>query len=300
MRTLSVVISAFNEEKKIKDCLESVKFADEVIVIDNSSSDKTYEIASEYTKNIFKRDNNLMLNVNKNFGFSKAKGDFILSLDADERVTEELRQEIKNILRHKMDFNAYNIPRKNIIFGKWIEHTGWYPDYQLRLFKNGSGKFPEKHVHEMIEVSGETGTLNENILHLNYETITQFLDKLNRIYTPSESENLIRSGYKLNRSDFIRNPASEFVRRFFYQHGYKDGIHGLVLSLFMAFYHLIVLSRVWESQGFESTNDSLYDFELGSRDSAKEIRFWIYEEKRKREKNRIKKVFWNVKKKLPL
>lgn len=300
MKKLTVVISAYNEEAKIADCLDSVKFADEIILIDNSSIDKTSEIASNYTKNIFKRENNLMLNINKNFGFGKATGDFILSLDADERITRELAREIKNLLKKKVEFNGYYIPRKNIIFGKWIEHTGWYPDHQLRLFKKGTGKFAEKHVHEMIEIEGEVGYLKENMLHLNYETVTQFLDKLNRIYTISEAENLIASGYKLDRRDFVKRPVSEFVRRFFFQHGYKDGIHGLVLSLFMAFYHLVVLARVWEMQGFEQSENSLLDFEKAVKESGKEVRFWIYEEKRKREKNKIKKVFWSIKKKSPL
>lgn len=300
MKKLTVVISAYNEEAKIADCLESVKFTDEIIFVDNSSTDKTSEIASKYTKNIFRRENNLMLNVNKNFGFEKATSDFILLLDADERITPDLAKEIKNLLKRKVELNGYFIPRKNMIFGKWIEYTGWYPDYQLRLFKRGAGKFAEKHVHEMIKTEGETGYLKEDMIHLNYENVTQFLDKLNRIYTTSEAENLIASGYKLDHKDFIKRPASEFIKRFFFQHGYKDGIHGLVLSLFMGFYHLVVLARVWEMQGFKESEDSLLDFEKAVKESGKEVRFWIYEEKRKREKNKLKKIFWSVKKKSTL
>src|SRR3989344_5797566 len=136
MSKLSVAISAFNEERKIEDCLKSVSFADEIIFVDNSSTDQTLKIAKKYTLKVFTRENNLMLNVNKNFGFSKASEEWILSLDADERITDELKKEIKSIIKNnKKDVNGFWIPRKNKIFGKWMEHTGWYPDYQLRLLK---------------------------------------------------------------------------------------------------------------------------------------------------------------------
>ena len=193
MATISVVISAFNEEEKIKDCLESVKdLADEIVFVDNESSDKTIEIAKKYTNKIFSRPNNPMLNVNKNFGFTKASGDWILSLDADERVTPELNKEIKDIFRgrhpgersdsriskgfwtsqnDKSNIDGYWIPRKNIIFGKWIQHSIWWPDYQLRLFKREKGKFPEKHVHEYISVDGEAAKMKEPMVHENYKTI---------------------------------------------------------------------------------------------------------------------------------
>jgi len=194
--SLSVVISVYNGEKVLEDCLKSVAFAQEIIVVENSSTDKTAEIASKYTDKIFTRVNNPMLNINKNFGFSKATGNWILCLDADERITPELEAEIKRLnLDSNGKSDGYWIPRKNIIFGKWIEHTGWYPDYQLRLFRKSKGKFPEKHVHEMIKVEGETGYLKGDLLHYNYVTISQFLSKLN-IYVANEAEQLIAGGYK--------------------------------------------------------------------------------------------------------
>ena len=143
---LSVVISAYNEERMIEDCLKSARFADEIILVDNQSTDKTTEIAKRYTNKIFFRTNNpLMLNLNKNFGFTKATGDWILSLDADERVSKELKEEINNIIHQSSAIShqqsGYLIPRKNIIFGKWIQHGLWYPDDQLRLLRKGKGKF---------------------------------------------------------------------------------------------------------------------------------------------------------------
>lgn len=288
MGKLSVVISAFNEEDKIRDCLESIhQSADEIIFIDNSSTDKTAQIAKEYTSKIFARPNNPMLNVNKNFGFSKASGDWILSLDADERVTPELAEEIGKVIsdssiRQRLaqnDSKAVNgfwIPRKNIIFGKWMRHTGWYPDYQLRLFKEGKGKFPERHVHEMINVEGKTEKLIGHLEHLNYDNISQFLNKLTYIYTPNEAQNLLRNNYQFNYLDSIRMPAKEFINRFFAQQGYKDGLHGLVLSLLMAFYHLIVFVTIWEKKNFAPTDKiSLISLQNETKKLGGELNFWL-------------------------
>ncbi len=306
MASLSVVISAFNEEDKIRDCLESIKnLASEMIFVDNSSSDKTPYIAKRYTGKVFIVKNNPMLNVNKNYGFSKATGDWILSLDADERVTPELSKEIKEKIgnldppvgRGNSDVVGYWIPRKNIIFGKWIEHTGWYPDYQLRLFRKGKGRFPEEHVHEMIKVEGEVDHLKNHIVHYNYETISQFLNKMSNIYVPNEAEQLIKSGYKFNWQDSIRFPVREFLSRFFAREGYKDGFYGLMLSMLMAFYHFIVFVNLWERNGFKKIEDDklLKDVEKEFDKSYKEILFWF---SNTRFKNPLKRALYKLTKRL--
>ncbi|MDO8659110.1 MAG: glycosyltransferase family 2 protein [Candidatus Parcubacteria bacterium] len=299
--TLSVVVSVFNGEKVLQDCLKSVSFADEIILIDNSSTDRTVEIARKYTDKIFTRPNNLMLNVNKNFGFSKASSEWILSLDADERVTLELQREILSTIDHKQSAdNGYWIPRKNIIFGKWIEHAGWYPDPQLRLFKKQKGKFPEEHVHEMVKVEGEIGRLRENILHYNYDSISQFLQKLGTIYGPNEAEQLIKKGYIFNWKDAIRFPVKEFLSRFFAREGYKDGFHGLMLSLLMAFYHLIVFSYIWEKLKFKQIDNKeiLLETEKEMVQSSKDIFFWFSKEKMKLIKNPLKQIFHRITRKV--
>lgn len=297
MSKLSVVISAYNSEDKIEDCLKSVGFADEIILVNNSSTDKTENLAKKYTSKIFTRENNLMLNVNKNFGFSKATGDWILCLDDDERITDALAVEIKKIVKdNKSQINGYFIPRKNIIFGKWIEHTGWYPDPQLRLFKNGKGKFEEKHVHEMIKVDGALEYLKEPMLHYNYKSISQFLNKMSNIYASNEAEVLISQGYKVKFADAIRFPLKEFLSRFFAQEGYKDGFHGLMLSIFMAFYHFCVFAFVWEEQGFSEIEQGNI-LEKSSKEfvgAGKEISFWLNSEKIKNTKNPIKKIFYKI------
>lgn len=297
---LSVVISAYNEEKKIEECMESVKWTDEIILINSSSTDKTVDKAEKYTQKIFTRDNNPMLNVNKNFGFSKASGDWILSLDADERVTPELKEEIEFVLDQDSEINGYWIPRKNIILGKWIEHAGWYPDYQLRLFKKNKGKFPQMHVHEMVEVDGQTENLTKNLVHYNYESIFQFIQKMNLIYVPSEAEALIKKDYKFDYLDAIRFPLKEFLSRFFAREGYKDGFHGFMLSILMAFYHFVIFASIWEKQGFKEIEDPnlLKNIEKEILISKKDILFWFRDEKVKSASNILKKIMLKAKHRL--
>lgn len=299
-KKLSVVISAFNEEKKIGECLSSVSFADEVILVDNSSTDSTVEIAKKHHASVFSRPNNLMLNVNKNFGFSKATGGWILSLDADERITPELKEEILSAINLENDITGYYIPRKNIILGKWIQHAGWYPDFQLRLFQNDRGKFAEQHVHEMLEVEGRTQELKECMLHYNYDSVNHFLSKLCFIYAPNEADVLLKKGYVLDFFDIFRFPAKEFISRFFAREGYKDGVHGLVLSLMMSFYHLIVFVYIWEKKGFveEKSFNVLEKTEVELKRIHREISYWIVNEKIKSAGVPLRKLQLRLKRKL--
>lgn len=282
MVKLSVVISAFNEEKKIKDCLVSVDFADEIILVDNSSTDKTAAIAKSLGAKIYTRENNPMLNTNKNFGFTKAENEWILSLDADERVTGELKKEIIDVLgKDTNDVSAFSMPRKNIIFGKWIEHTGWYPDFQIRLFRRSKAKFPALHVHEQIKVEGEVHKLRSPIYHESYKTITEFLTKFFTIYAPNEAEVLLKDkNYNFSTADFLKKPFSEFINRFYYHKGYKDGVHGLTLSLLMAFYHLTVVAFVWEKKGFTPEEDDSRQVVNSALPSLqKELKYWDLQSK---------------------
>lgn len=272
---ISVVVSAFNEEAKIEDCIKSAKkIADEVIVIDNESKDKTVEIAKKNGVRVYSRPNNKMLNINKNYGFSKVSCDWILNLDADERVTSELESEIKS-LNPSDTTNGYLIPRKNIIFGKWIRNSIWWPDYQLRLFRAGKGKFEEKHVHEYLKVEGGVEKLENPIKHLNYESISQYLYKLENIYTESEVNSIMESGKTLYWYDSLRMPIHDFLKTYFMQKGYRDGLHGLVLSLLQAFYMEIVFAKVWEKQGFSEQNISFSQLSKEMGKLGSEIKYWM-------------------------
>ncbi|OGD83506.1 hypothetical protein A2165_02710 [Candidatus Curtissbacteria bacterium RBG_13_40_7] len=300
MRKISVVISGYNEEKMIEGCLKSVKnLVSEIIFVDNTSSDKTVQIVKKYTDKIFIRPNDpVMLNRNKNFGFTKATGNWILSLDADERITPSLSAEIRKSISTDQ-YRGYEIPRKNIIFGKWVKHSIWWPDYNLRLFLRNRGKFAEKHVHEKIEVKGRVGRLANPMIHYNYQTVSQFIKKLDTTYTESETENFLRQKKSLNWYDAIRWPVADFVKTFFFEKGYKDGLHGLVLSMFQAFYALVFFAKVWErKEKFADLTPDNFLSEIIKEFSkaAKDVRYWIYEVLIGN--NPGKKIYYKIRRKL--
>ncbi len=256
MTKISVAILTFNEEKNIAACLDSVsQLADEIVLVDEKSSDKTVTIAKKYTSKIFFVDHEVNFHKHKQIAFDKCTGDWIFQIDADERVTPDLAAEIKKVVANGA-FSGYEIPRKNIIFGKWIAHTGWYPDYQVRLFQHGKGQLTTQSNHEQIKVDEPVGKLSADLLHEHYHSIEQFIDRLNR-YSGNDAEVLCAAGEKVIWSDALKYPADEFFKRFFLWEGYLDGIHGLVLSLFQAFNRLVVFAKLWEKQKFVETEVNL-------------------------------------------
>lgn len=293
MSDISVVISAYNEEENIVDCIQSVKdIANEVIVVDNNSEDRTAEIAKKAGAVVFQRENNPMLNVNKNFGFSKAKSKWILCLDADERVSDELAWEIKQIKKNEnAEIAGYLIPRKNIIFKKWIQNSIWWPDYHLRLFLRGKGKYPEVHVHEYIVVDGSKEKLQSPLIHQSYSSISEYVQKLDKIYTENEVKVFLKDGKKVYWHDALRFPFHDFLKTFFLQKGYKDGLHGLVLSMLQAFYMFIVFAKMWEQQGFPENKDPhfLKEVMIEVKKMNKELEYWKLTAKIEHTENIIQK-----------
>lgn len=298
-QTLSVVISAYNEEHTLARCLASVAFADEIIVVDNTSTDATAAIAKKFTKQIFTKPNQLMLNTNKNFGFTKATGDWILNLDADEEVTPALQKEIEQILKTNDGTdaampNGYWLKRRNFSFGKWIQHGLWWPDKQIRLFRREKGKFPCVHIHEYIKVEGMVGELVEPYNHYNYESVHQYLTKIDRA-SSSEAISLTEMNYTVRWYDALRFPISDFLKIYFAQQGYLDGLHGLVLSLFQAFYSFCVFAKKWEMQKFpqeETTPSGIFG---EYRKQKKEITYWVLSMRIRETKNVLEKMLLKCK-----
>ena len=295
MSKLSVALTTFNEEANIKDCLESVKWADEIVVVDEKSSDETTQIAKKYTSKIFSVDHDPMFHKHKQLALDKCTGDWILQIDADERLSPELSGEIKKIIDSETILNGFKIPRKNIIFNKWIKHTGWYPDYQVKLLRKNKGHFPCKSVHELIEIEGETGILNADLVHKHYNSVTQFIERLNR-YTTNDADFLLEKKENIFWTDAIRFPADEFFKRFFLWEGYKDGLHGLVLSGLQAFNRLIVFAKIWETQGFPEYTELDFHSEVikQSKKVARDWNYWLVFT----EINKTKKVILKVKNKV--
>lgn len=292
-QSLSVVLSVHNEEANIGEALESVKnLAGEIIVVDNESTDNTAKISKKYTKNIFVHKNTPnSLNAPKNYGFSRTTGDWILSLDADERISPKLAGEISQIVASSSNLlsspnfpnfsiNGYWMPRKNFVFGKWLKHGIWYPDYQLRLFRKRKGRFPTVHNHEFLSVKGKTEKLKGHLIHKSYSSITEYIDRFNHIYTDNEAENFLKSGKKITWIDTIRWPLSDFITNFFARRSYKDGLHGLVLSMLQAFYTLEVFAKIWERQGFweYDSKDLTKDVKAELQTKSKEFSWWYTKE----------------------
>lgn len=275
MKKFSIVISAWNAADNLVRTLSSVRWADEIVLVDNASTDATAQIARKFGVKIFRRPNNPMLNVNKNFGFNKATGDWVLSLDADEEVPKTTAAAIAQILSSDNSAVGYWLPRQNIIFGKWIKHGLWWPDKQLRLFMRGRGQFPCKHVHEYLAVDGQTAELDTPLIHYNYESISQFIYKMDYLYTPSEVAKLSTSSYQLAWYDAIRFPVSDFLKIYLAQEGYRDGLHGLVLAMLQAWYAFIVFAKLWEKQSFKEYEPSLASVVREFKQAAFETKHWV-------------------------
>lgn len=252
MGKISVVIITYNEEHNINACLESVQWADEIVVVDTGSTDDTVALAKQYTNRVFSHKHVGYVEPVRNFAISKAKGDWILLLDADERIPQTLVQQIQKLISESSSAHAFFLPRKNIIFGKWMEHTGWWPDYNMRLFKKGAVIWQDK-IHSQPNIQGKSEQLDpieENaIVHQNYVSVSQYMSKL-LVYTDIEASE--QSNKKISWLDMVREPAGEFLRRYFAGKGYKDGMHGLILSILQAFSVFLVQVKVWEKQGFSS------------------------------------------------
>ncbi len=292
--TISVVVTAYNEGERLSRCLSSVHWADEIVVVDSSSTDNTSAVAHRFTKHVYKQPNFPMLNTNKNFGFTKAGGDWILSLDADEVIPPALSAEIKEAVGRSDNIVGYWLPRKNMIFGKWIRHGLWWPDKQLRLFQRGKGSFPAKHVHEYISVDGLTAELATPYIHYNYESISQYLWKMEHIYTENEVTNLVASGYHVSWYDAIRFPVSDFLKIYFAQEGFKDGLHGLVLSILQAFYSFIVFAKLWEKQKFTDQDIPFSSVMSELKRAGRDMRYWILTEKMKEAPSPLAKLWYRL------
>jgi (heptosyl)LPS beta-1,4-glucosyltransferase len=295
-QTLSVVVSAYNEQATLARCLSSVQFADEIVVVDNESQDNTAAIAKKFTKKIYSQKNILMLNTNKNYGFEKATCDWILNLDADEEIPKDLAQEIQALIQTNPKHAGFWIKRKNIIFGKWITHGLWWPDKQIRLFKRVKGKFPCIHIHEYIAVEGTVGELTAPFLHYNYETVHQYLTKIDRAAT-SEALTHKDMNHQLIWYDAIRFPLSDFLKIYFAQQGYKDGLHGLVLALFQAFYSFTVFAKYWEMHKFPERDLAPASVMNEIVRGGKDVKYWILTTRLSQTGSIFKKLLWKLRRK---
>lgn len=231
---LSVAIITYNEEKNILEALESVKWADEIVVVDSFSTDKTREICMEYTDKVYTVEWT-GFSAQKNTAISLTTQPWILVLDADERVSEDLKSEIIRAMTGPAPEDGYYIARQNFFSDKWIRHGGWWPDYTLRLFKREKGAFEDREVHEAIKVSGKTGRLENPIIHYTYSGADDFMKRMEK-YSDLAAIELYKHRKKSSLFDLLFRPPATFVRMYFLRLGILDGIYGIILAYLYSVY----------------------------------------------------------------
>lgn len=253
MKRMSVTIIAWNEEERLRACLESIAWADEIIVIDAESTDKTVQVAREFTDRIWVRPWPGFA-AQKNFALEQATGDWILSLDADERVTSELQERIRQIARADGPADGYRIPRRNLFWGAWVRHGGLYPDYQLRCFRRGAGQFVDSAVHESVVVKGRVDRVAEPLLHHSYRGLDDFVTRSNHYSTLAAAE-LIKRGGHIRLADLALRPLGRFVSMYLLRRGFLDGWRGFVLAVLYANYVFLRMAKAWEARRGQSDRD---------------------------------------------
>lgn len=246
MVKLSALVITKNEGENIGECLESLSFVDEIIVVDSGSHDKTVEIAKRYTRNVFITEWKGYAGT-KQFGMEKAKGDWILWLDADERIPSLLAEEILHAISDKPLFSAFQMPRKAFFLGRWIKHSGWYPGFVTRLFQRTDAQFGDERVHETLKLNGPVGTLQEPILHYTDKTIHHYFSKLNR-YTSLAARDMQDRNRKVSLMGILIRPVFMFFKMFVLKAGCLDGIQGFLLAVFSAFYIFVKYTKLRELQ----------------------------------------------------
>lgn len=282
---LSVAIATFNEEENIGRCLESVRqLADEIVIVDGSSTDKTVEIAKKYGVKMIVTENPPIFHLNKQKAIDQCSGEWILQLDADEEVTKELAQEIREVLglsakelgerqidhqkeglflRHQRlveerdgkvgteegDIVAFWVPRKNFFMGRYLIHGGVYPDGVIRLVKKGKAKFPCRTVHEQIDINGKTAWLENDLIHYDSLTFTRYLDRADR-YTSLTAEEFHEKEIRVNLLNhlyyFLLKPLLVFLSLYFRHKGFLDGFPGFVWALFSGLHFPLSYIKYWE------------------------------------------------------
>jgi glycosyltransferase involved in cell wall biosynthesis len=245
MSRLSVITLTLNEEHNIRDCLESVRWADEIVVIDAGSTDRTLDIAREFTPHVFVFPWK-GYGAARNTAIARTTGEWILWLDADERVTPELAAEIQGIVgSDRIDAEGYAVARRAYFCGKWIRHCGWYPSRVVRLFHRGSAHFSETRVHEQLVIEGRVEDSRHDLLHFTDPDLKHYFEKFNG-YTSLAAEDLQGAGRKFRISDLIVKPMFTLVKMYLLRLGFLDGMHGLVLSIASAAYVFAKYAKLWE------------------------------------------------------
>src|ERR1700704_5484332 len=229
---ITATIITLNEERNIARAIESLRCCDQVVVLDSSSVDRTVELAAKLGAMVVEDAWKGYAN-QKNLAAEHAEHDWILSLDADEALSEALEGEIWNLKKHGPAHDAYTMPRLAQYMGRWILHCGWYPDRKVRLYNRHKAKWVGDFVHESVQVRGRLGHLNANLLHFTCDSLSEHLRTMDR-YTTLAAEELVSRKEKIHLRNMILDPAWTFSRTYFFQRGFEDGLEGLTIAYMAA------------------------------------------------------------------
>lgn len=245
MKKISAVVLAYNDAPNMRPCLESVTWADEIIVVDSHSTDATEAIAREFTKHVYQHDFHGFGRL-RNEAVAHASHDWVFSLDTDERATPELRDEIRALLRGEPDAQAYFVPRLNFFLGRSITHSGWYPDYrQPQLFRKDRMRYREDLVHEGFDVDGRVGYLTQSARQYPFRNLDQYLEKMDR-YSDLMARRMNEQGRRFHTHQLVTHPVYTFVKMYLLRRGFLDGTPGLILAGLYAYYTLVKYAKLWE------------------------------------------------------
>jgi (heptosyl)LPS beta-1,4-glucosyltransferase len=274
---LTVVINTLNEANVLPRVLDSTKsLASEVVVVDMESDDGSPEVAKKLGAKVYSHKRLSHVEPARNFGISKASGDWILVLDVDEEVSSSLAKKIKEIINKVSSADYYRIPRKNLIFGHWMKYSRWWPDYNIRLFRKGFVSWTEIiHAVPMTQGKGADFEVKEDlaITHHHYDSIEKYIGHMDR-YTSVQAEAKVKSGYKFSWRDLLVRPSNEFLSRYFGGEGFKDGIYGLALSLLQSCSELVLYLKIWQAEKFKDQKASLPEVISEMREREKDLHYW--------------------------
>lgn len=246
MSRVTGALIARDEARHVRACLESLAWADELLVVlDDRTRDATAEIAGQLTDRVFLRTFTSFPS-QRNLALDLVRTEWVLFVDADERVTPDLAAEVREAVAATGPDApvGYWVPRRNVIWGRWIRHGGWYPDYQLRLLCRDRARYDEtREVHELVQLDGPVGYLRQPFLHYNYDSVGQFLAK-QRAYSTLDARTMWRKGIRPKPQNFVLQPLREFRRRYVEHQGFRDGPHGLLLATLLAYYNLVTYVKL--------------------------------------------------------
>lgn len=255
MTRLSAVIITYNEEQNLARCLESVKFADEIVVVDSHSTDRTCDIAQHYgAKVIFVEWQGF--GAAKQAGVDASSGEWILSIDADEEVSDPLKEEIQRVIERHGRHVGYEMPRKTNFLGRWINYSNWYPDHVLRLFRRENGRFNDAVVHEKVVVNGPVGRLKNDLLHYSYPSLDVYFEKFNR-YTTVGAVEAYKAGKRAGWPSVAIKPVAAFVKHYVTKQGFRDGLEGFLISVLSSAAVMVKYAKLRDIERKEKELDNI-------------------------------------------